>query len=494
MNNGKTTKNPVVVVLGHIDHGKSSLLEAIRKDIRITAKESGGITQHIGAYEIEHNGKGITFIDTPGHEAFSAMRLRGAKVADIAVLVVDASEGIKDQTKEAIKAVKEANIPMIVALNKIDKPQSQPEWVQGELQKQGVVVEPLGGDIPVVKTSATTGQGIEDLLETIILLAEMEKLEADYSLSAQGVVIESSKSPQEGPIASLILSQGILKVGDIIGTSSCIGKVKRIINCWGKPLKEAKAGQPVQVLGFEQTPETGEIVKVFPDIETAKQNLRQQEQKTDIRRVDQDKRILNLIIKADVQGSLEAIKDTLMAIPQEEVLIEIIKSSVGNINSSDIQLAENSKAKIFGFKVKIDDKTKGFARHMKVFPKTFDVIYEMVEEVRKEVEKMLKPEKKRIDLAKVKVLVIFKKDKKGQIIGGRVIDGVMTSNVLAEVIRNEEIIGQGRIKNIQQEKKNIVSATKGKEIGMFFIGEADIQENDILHIFKEEESKKTLKL
>jgi len=508
--NNLISKPPVVVVLGHVDHGKSSLLEAIKKEIRITNRESGGITQHIGAYEVEKvpsigsgQVKKITFIDTPGHEAFSAMRSRGAKVADIAILVIDAAEGVKNQTKEAIEAIRRAQIPMIVALNKIDKPQAQPDFVKHELQREGVVVESLGGKVPSVNISAKTGQGIEELLETILLMAEIEDLKADISIPGEGTIIESSLNSKSGPVASLIIEKGKLKEGDILGTSSVVGKAKRITDFQGKLLKEVLPGQPCQILGFEEVPKVGEKFKVYPNLETArneiakakekeKEELKESSTKGMSLQKQEEKKVLNIVLKADFLGSLEAIEDILKTIPQEEVSLRIVKSGVGNIGISDIQTAENSGGKIFGFRVKLDETAKNYSQQKKIRPKIFEVIYELVEGVKGEMSKMLSPEIKRVDLGKVKILVLFKKGKEGQIIGGRVIDGEITKDSLAEVKREDEIIGKGRIKSLQQEKRDIASAGKGKEVGMLFQGDVDVQEDDILLVFKEEREKKTI--
>jgi translation initiation factor IF-2 len=300
---------PVVVVLGHVDHGKSSILEAI-KDLKITAEESGGITQHIGAYEVEHQGKKITFIDTPGHEAFSAMRARGSKIADIAILVVAAEEGIKPQTKEAISHIKKAEIPFIVALNKIDKQDAQPEKVKRELASQEVLVESMGGKIPSIEISAKTKKRIPELLEMILLLAEMEELKSDISLPAKGVVIESYLDSSRGPTTTIILQEGILKQSDIIGTVSTSGKARILEDFQGKPLKEAYPSQPVIIVGFEKAPGVGEEVKVFPDIESAQKGT--QEQKKAIfenkEKAESGKKVLNMVLKADMLGSLEAIR------------------------------------------------------------------------------------------------------------------------------------------------------------------------------------------
>ncbi len=490
------TKPPVVVVLGHVDHGKSTLIEKI-KDIKITEKEAGGITQHIGAYEIEKGGKKITFIDTPGHEVFSAMRSRGAKVADIAVLVVDATEGVKAQTKEAILACKKAQIPIIVSLNKIDRPEAQVEKVKKELSENGVLVESLGGKVPSILTSGKTGEGIEDLLETILLVAEIEDLKTVISGKAEGTVIESLLDAKKGPVATLLIRKGILKENDVLGTSSACGRVKSLTDFQGKTIREAFPSQPVQVLGFEKVPKVGEKFRVFSELEAAREEIQKEKEKekekeSRVLSISEGKKVLNIILRADVLGSLEAIEDVLGSIPQEEVILRIIKSEVGNIGVSDIQLAENSRAKIFGFRVKMDENARFFSRQKKLSPKIFEVVYELVEEVRKEMEKLLTPETKRIDLGKVKILVLFKKNKDKQIVGGRVIEGEITKETEGEVLRDGEVIGKGRIRSIEQEKKEIATAGKGKEIGILFEEGPDIEEGDVLAVFKTEKVKKAL--
>jgi translation initiation factor IF-2 len=483
------TKPPVVVVLGHVDHGKTAILDYIRKT-NVVEKEAGGITQHIGAYEVEVKGKKITFIDTPGHEAFSAMRRRGAKVADIAILVVDATEGVKAQTKEAIDFVRKAGIPMIVAINKIDKPGAQPEIVKNQLAENEVLVESLGGKIPSCNVSAKTGEGIDELLETILLVAEMEELKADISKAAEGTVIESYLDEKKGPIATLILSQGILKKGDILATSFTWGKVKNLTDFQGKPLEKALPSQPVSVLGFEEPPGVGEKFKVCQTQEEALGTIQKEERKIpEVILVEPGKKVLNIILKTDVLGSREAITGALKNLPQEKVILRVLKTEVGNINVGDIKLAESGKAVIFGFRVKIDGNAKTYAQQKKISWKIFEVIYELVQEVRREMEKVLEPEVQRIDLGKVKVLALFKKDKEGQIIGGKVIEGEVEKGGLVEVLRGEEIVGKGKIKNLQQEKKDVPKVGKGKECGILFQGEAKIEEGDILAVFREERRK-----
>ena len=311
------SRPPVVVIMGHVDHGKTSILDYIRKT-HIAEKETGGITQHIGAYQVEIGNKKITFIDTPGHEAFSAMRLRGARVADIAILVVDAAQGIQAQTKEAIEQIKLAGIPFIIALNKIDKPESNPEKIKGELRKEGLLVESLGGKVPSVEVSAKTGKGIKELLEMINLVAEMGELKADLTKPAEGVIIESYLDSQRGPTATLILNNGILKVSEILATPSTFGKIKVLENFQGRPIEKAQPSDPVIVIGFERAPRVGENFKVFPDIESAKNQLKPLKAKVPLAvlKINPEQKVLNLILKTDVLGSLEVIEQVLKEIPR----------------------------------------------------------------------------------------------------------------------------------------------------------------------------------
>ncbi len=480
---------PVVVILGHVDHGKSSILEAIW-DLKITAKESGGITQHIGAYEVEHSGKKITFIDTPGHEAFSAMRSRGAKVADIAVLVVSAEESVKEQTKEAIKHIKEAGIPMIVAINKIDKPEANPEKVKRELANADVQVESMGGKIPSVETSAKTKKGINDLLEMILLVAEMDGLKADVSKPAEGLIIESYQDSKRGPTATIILEQGILKIGDIVGTDSAVGKVKILNDFQEKAIEKVAPGLSAIVLGFETVPGVGENFGVFSDIEAAKKNLKpaQMNKLLEETPMEEGKKTLNLIIKADVQGSAEAIKEVLKTIPQDKALLRIIKMEVGEISENDLKLAASSRANVVGFRVKANAVAKSIAERQKIKIKTFDIIYELVQVVRAALEKMVEPETVRVDLGKIKILAIFRNDKR-QIIGGKVTEGAIKKGVSVEVFRNQEKIGKGKIIGLKRDQKDIDEATKGAECGVLFEGDAKAQEGDILSAYMEERRK-----
>ncbi|MBU1137224.1 translation initiation factor IF-2, partial [Patescibacteria group bacterium] len=344
---------PVVVILGHVDHGKTSILDYIRKS-RVAEKETGGITQHIGAYQVEHSGKKITFIDTPGHEAFSAMRSRGAKVADIAVLVVAAEEGIKPQTKEAIAHIKKTGISTVVAINKIDRKEAQPEKVKKELSENDVLVESLGGDVPSVNVSAKTGQGIDELLEIIILVAEMAEFKSDLSQPATGVIVESKHSDKRGATATLLVKDGTLTNKDIVGTDSAFGKIKTMEDFQSQPLKEVGPSTPVVITGLNQVPQVGEKFLVFDNLDDARARVARKTAKRDIAAgdskevlvVEEGKKVLNIILKADVAGSLEAIKESFKIIPSDEVILRVLKSEVGDITESDIKLAVSGQARL----------------------------------------------------------------------------------------------------------------------------------------------------
>ncbi len=477
---------PVVVILGHVDHGKSSLLEKI-KDLKITEKESGGITQHIAAYQIEEKGKKITFIDTPGHQAFSAMRSRGAQVADIAVLVVAAEEGVKPQTKEAISHIKKAGIPLIVALNKMDKPGADPEKVKRELLRQEISVESMGGKIPSVQTSAQTGQGISELLDLILLLAEMEGLKADFSAPGRGIVVESYLDPRRGLTATLILRNGVLKKNDILATASAFGKVKILEDFQGKKIDKALPSMPALVLGFEKAPAIGEEFQVFSSPEEAKKQIAKKELGslgTEFLKAGPEQKFLNLILKVDVSGSGEAIGELLKEIPQEKIALRILKAEPGPVNESDVKLAQGAKAVIIGFRVKAGPAAQKLAERERIKIIFFEVIYELAQAVKNLLEKRVKPEKTRSDLGKVKVLEIFLREKNRQIIGAKVVEGQVKRGAFFDAFRAEEKIGSGKIVELQRDKKKVGSLDKGSECGILYQGEMKIEKGDLLSVFE----------
>lgn len=500
--NIQQTRAPVVVVLGHVDHGKSSLLEAIR-DFRITAKESGGITQHIGAYEVQmENNKSITFIDTPGHEAFSAMRARGTNVADIALLVIDAAQSVQPQTKEAINVIKRAEIPMIVVLNKIDKPEADPEKIKRELSKIDIFVESMGGTVPSVEVSAKEKTGIPELLEMILLLAEMQELKSDTESLVEGLIIESYMHSGKGPVATAIITKGILKIKDIIATDLALGKIRSLENFQGKQITKAFPAQPVVILGFEKVPAVGEKFKYFNSVEEAEAKLKREENKRELNvsilNSDPDKKIVNIILKGDVFGSLEAIDGVLKSLPQEKIVLRILKSEVGEINESDVKLAQMSKAQIIGFRTKISPTVIAIMRKdidnpdKKVRIKTFDIIYELIQEVRNGMEKSLDSEIVRKDIGKIKALVLFWAEKNRQIVGGKITEGEIKKGLKLEVQRNNAKIGSGKIIELQRDKKVVDKLVKGDECGILFEGNVKIEKDDILVAFIEERHKSEL--
>lgn len=490
---------PIVVVLGHVDHGKTLLLDYIRKT-NVAEKESGGITQHIGAYQIKHHDKLITFIDTPGHEAFSQMRSRGAKVADIAILVVAAEEGVKPQTKEVIAHIKKYKIPVIVAINKTDKPTANPGKVIGELAKEGIVVEAQGGKIPSVNISAKTGQKVDELLEVLLLVAELEELKADFKKPASGVVIESYLDSQRGPTATLLIQDGTLKKGDIILCGDSYGRVRVLEDFQGNSIEEALSSTPAVVLGLNQVPTVGEKFSIEENEESAfaKATADKEAKKklsVEVRQQPTEGvKTLNLILKADVKGSLEAIEGALRNIEseQENIRINILKSEVGDISESDVKLAYSTGSTIIGFRVKLPDFIFELAERQGVRIKTFEIVYELVEEVRRGMVRLLEPEIIRENLGELRVIAIFRKEKSRMIVGGKVISGKVENKALINVIRNEEKVGKGRIVQLQCNKRDVPEVEKGKEAGILFEGEPIIEEGDVLEIYKEEKRQREL--
>jgi translation initiation factor IF-2 len=498
------SRPPVVTILGHVDHGKTTLLDTIRK-ANVAAKESGGITQHISAYQVKRKGKLITFVDTPGHEAFSAMRERGVSIADIAVLVVAADDGVRPQTKEVIEYLLAKKIPTIVAINKIDKPGANVQRVRQELSEHGILVEEWGGQILSSEVSAKQNIGIDSLLENILLVAEVEDFKANYKRDALGVVLESHLDPQKGPVATVLIKTGVLKEGQDIIAGLTHGRARRIEDFTGKKMTEAGPSTPISLIGLNTAPNTNDILQVASGKSAAKTRLDElrglsktgsfgelSAQKIFKAITDEKIKRINVILKADVQGSLEAIQQILGEIKSEEVAINYIATGVGNTTESEVRLAQTTGAVIFGFNVDTTPVAKRLAENKKVEIKNYKIIYELVEDIKNRLIAMLPLEIERTDLGKMNVLAIFKTGKKDMIVGGKVTTGKLAYGSLIEVIRGENIIGNGKLFNLQQNKVNVDEVTAGNECGVTFEGETKIKVDDILVSYREEVKKKTL--
>jgi len=490
---------PVVLGMGHVDHGKTSLLDRIRKTV-VARKEKGGITQHIGASQVElPSGKKITFLDTPGHEAFTTLRARGAKVADIAVLVVAADDGVMPQTIEAINHAKDAGIPIIVAVNKIDLPQANPDRVLRELSEQGLIPEEWGGDTPVVKVSAKTGEGIDELLEMITLVAELEELKANPKGKTKAVIIETKLDPKRGPVATAIVQNGTLKVGDIFVAGATHGRVRAMTDDKGRRLREAPPGTPVEILGFEELPEPGDILIVVPDEKTAKtlaeQRKRQKEQEklkgTALRLEEIYEKIqsgelkeLKIVLKADTIGSIEALKKALEELSTDKVKVSIIHAGVGAISESDIMLAKASNAIVIGFNTRPNPAARRLLEEEKVDVRTYGVIYDAVEDVKKALEGLLEPEKVEEILGQAEVRATFKIKKVGTVAGCYVLDGKLVRGAKARLIREGVVIYDGEIEGLKRFKEDVKEVAKGFECGVKLKDFNDIKVGDIIECYE----------
>lgn len=494
---------PIVTILGHVDHGKTTLLDTIRK-ASVAAGESGGITQHITAYQVKKKGQMITFVDTPGHEAFSAMRERGVSLADIAVLVVAADDGVRPQTKEVIDYLLAKKIPTVVAINKIDKPEANIQRVKQELADNGIVLEEWGGSVLASKISAKKNIGIDDLLDNILLVAEVEDFQADYARDPLGVVLESHLDPQKGPVATVLVKTGTLKEGQDIVAGTTFGRVRRIENFKGQRITEAGPSAPISLIGLNSAPNSNDILQVASN----KANARNQAligkfnqagmQDTGNTRtvmktiVDEKVKRLNIILKSDVQGSLEAIQQILGEIKSDEVAIDYIEMGVSNITESDVRLAGSTGAIVYGFNVEATTVAKRMADNAKVEIKNFRVIYELVDDIKNKLIAMLPPIVERTDFGKLQVLAIFKTGRGDMIVGGRILSGKMVNGTLIEVMRGENVIGKGTLKNLQENKVDVDEVTKNKECGVTFLGETKIKVDDTLLCYREEIKKRTL--
>ncbi len=487
---------PVVAVLGHVDHGKTTLLDAIRRT-HVASGESGGITQHMGAYQVTlANGARITFLDTPGHEAFTAMRARGAQATDIAVLVVAADDGIMPQTIEAINHIKAAQVPMVVALNKIDKPNANVERVKQQLSDLGFVPEEWGGDQIIVPMSAKQGKGVEDLLENILLVVEIIGIKANPEGQCVGTVIEGRLDRSRGVTITLLVQNGTLHTGDSIVIGNKWGRVRAMFNDKGKPIKEALPALPVSILGFSEVPEAGEIFQVVPDERLARSIVQKRKAETQATKtqttptltldqifdqVQQGKiKTLNLVVRADVQGSLEPIISSLEQIPAEEVHLKVLHKAVGNVTESDVLLAIASKAIIIAFRVSVDPAAAKLAEANGIDIRRYDVIYTLVDDVERALKGMLEPIYEERPIGKAEVKEMFHIRKVGSIAGSYVLEGYMQRNSIAKVYRQGQEVGTGRISSLKRFTEDVTKVKAGFECGIGVEGVPDLQTGDII--------------
>ena len=488
------SRPPVVCVMGHVDHGKTSLLDCIRKT-HVTDREAGGITQHIGAYMVSVDGEKITFLDTPGHEAFTAMRMRGANATDIAILVVAADDGVMPQTVEAINHAKAAGVEIIVAINKIDKPSANIERVKQELSEYELIPEDWGGSTIFVPVSAHTGEGIDNLLEMILLTAEVAELKANPNRRARGLVIEAELDKGKGPVATILVQKGTLRVGDFIAAGACSGKVRAMIDDKGRKVKEAGPSTPVEILGLSDVPNAGEILVVTENDKEAKnfaatfvsenKNRLLEETKAKMSLDDLFSQIqagnlkeLQLIVKADVQGSVEAVKQSLVKLSNEEVVVKVIHGGVGAINESDVTLASASNAIIIGFNVRPDATAKSVAEQEGVDLRLYRVIYQAIEDVEAAMKGMLDPVFEEKVIGHAEVRQIFKASGVGNIAGSYVLDGIFQRNCKVRISREGEQIFEGELASLKRFKDDVKEVKAGYECGLVFEDFNDIKEED----------------
>ena len=491
---------PVVTIMGHVDHGKTSLLDVIRKT-NVTAGEAGGITQHIGAYQIRYEGNKITFLDTPGHEAFTAMRLRGAQSTDIAVLVVAADDGVMPQTIEAINHAKSADVPIIVAINKMDKPGANPDHVKQQLTEHGLVPEEWGGDTIMVPVSAKKHQGISELIENILLVAEVMELKANPNRRAQGVVIEAQLDKGRGPVCTMLVQKGSLRIGDSVLAGTAYGKVRAMTNERGEAVKVARPSMPVEILGFNDVPQAGEIIDSVDDSQArsvaekriAKARIEELKNKSKVTLDDIFNQIqegelkdLNIIIKADVQGSVEALRQSLEAIKNPEVRIVIVHAAVGAINESDVMLASASNAIIMGFNVRPDATVRKAAEKEKVDLRTYRVIYDAINDVESAMRGMLTPEFKEVIQGRAEVRQVISTPK-AIVAGSYVQEGVITNTSDIRLIRDGIVVFEGKVDSLRRFKDEVKEVKQSFECGISLEGYRDIKEGDIIEAYTMEE-------
>ena len=494
------TRAPVVTIMGHVDHGKTSLLDYIR-DAKVTEGEAGGITQHIGAYSVETSKGSLTFLDTPGHEAFTAMRARGANCTDIIILVVAADDGVMPQTIEAIQHAKAANVPLIVAINKMDKETADPDRVKNELSKYEVIPEDWGGDVMFAPISAKTGEGVDDLLDGIALQAEVLELEASITGFAEGVVVESKLDKSRGAVATILVRSGTLKQGDTILAGTEVGRIRAMINDKGKTIKEAGPSMPVEVLGLSGVPNAGDEVVSVKDEKKAREvaefrneNLKkerlQQQQASKLANLfsrvgeTEEQQVLNVIIKADVQGSLEAIRDSLTKLSTDDIRLDIISSGIGGINSSDVTLAVASQAVLFGFNVRADMTSKKQAENDNLEIRYYSIIYDLINDVRSAMSGMLSPELREEIIGIAEVRDVFRSSRFGAIAGCMVIDGIIKRNNPIRVLRDQVVIYEGSLESLKRFKDDAMEVKKDMECGIGVKNYNDVKAGDQIEVFE----------
>jgi translation initiation factor IF-2 len=500
---------PVVTVMGHVDHGKTSLLDAIRQT-QVAAGEAGGITQHIGAYQVQHDGKTLTFLDTPGHEAFTAMRARGAKVTDVAVIVVAADDGVMPQTVEAIDHARAADVPILVAVNKIDKEGADPNRVRTELAQQDLNPEEWGGDTVYADVSAKTKDGLDNLLEMILLVTDLEELGANPNAPASGAEVEAELDPGRGPVTGVLIQRGTLHVGDAVVAGPVWGKVRAMLDDKGERVEEATPGTPVEILGFDGVSEAGEHVQVVENERKARQLAqeretrlkteqlaRRQARKVTLEEVFQrasegQLKELNIVLKADVSGSLEALEDEIAKLPQEQVPVNVIHAQTGGINESDVMLAAASDAVIIGFNVRPLADARRAADEEGIDIRTYTVIYKVTEDLRAAMEGLLEPEEIEETVGQAEVKQTFKASRVGTIAGCLVTDGKVTRSAGVRLVRDGTIVWSGKVGSLRRFKDDVAEVDEGQECGIVLDGFADIKEGDVLEFFETRQVEKTL--
>jgi translation initiation factor IF-2 len=499
---------PVVTVMGHVDHGKTMLLDAIRQS-DVVSGEAGGITQHIGAYQVHQDGHVVTFIDTPGHEAFTAMRARGAQVTDIAVLVVAADDGVMPQTVEAIDHARAAGVPIVVAVNKVDKPEADPVRVRQQLAEQGIQTSEWGGDYEFVDVSAKTGQNLDRLLETILVVAELQELKADPEAPARGVAIEAHLDKGRGPVATVLVHRGTLQVGDAIVCGTAFGRVRAMLDEHGQPVEEAPPGRPVQVLGWSKVPDAGDEFKVVSDEKDARHIAQEREARVraaelvaarpairleDVTAAVREGEVgeLRIILKADAQGSVEAMAEALEKLSTDEVKVNILRRGVGAITENDVNLAQASEAIVIGFNVRPDQNARDLAEQQGVDVRLYRVIYQAVDDVKKALSGLLAPEEQEVDLGRAEVRATFRVPRLGVVAGCYITRGTITRGARIRLVRDGAVVYEGRVASLRRFKDDVREVQEGFECGIGLENFQDVKEGDVLETYEIREVARSL--